>query len=91
MVESAADWHEQADAVTACCRQFLPDLVGVYVHGSAALGGMNQASDLDMLVITRSEQGAAELGRSLLSSGGRPRALELSVVTATAAANPQHP
>lgn len=90
-MKCAADWHEQGRAVAELCRRFLPGLAGVYVHGSAALGGMNKASDLDILVITRSEEGAPELGAALLGAVGGPRALELSVVTTGAAAHPQSP
>lgn len=30
-----------------------PELVGVYLHGSAVLGGLAPASDLDVLAVTR--------------------------------------
>lgn len=91
MVDSAASWREQAQVVTALCRRHLPGLVGVYVHGSAALGGMSSVSGLDVLVITKSDEGASALGASLLLTAGEPRELELSVVTSTAAQNPQPP
>lgn len=67
-------------------------LSGVYVHGSAAVGGWNQASDLDMLVTSN----AAELdwpsvGRHLLSMLAPTPAVELSVVADAAAATPTPP
>lgn len=91
MVESSPDWYAQGRAAAASCQRFLPGLVGVYVHGSAALGGMSKWSDLDILVITESGEGAALLGKSLLFDSGEPRPLELSVVTSSAAGGPKHP
>src|SRR5919202_1336179 len=42
------EWTEQAERVAELCERWLPRLVGVYVHGSAALGGFGPASDLDV-------------------------------------------
>lgn len=52
---------------------------------------MSSVSDLDVLVITKSDEGAVAFGHSLLATAGEPRALELSVVTSDAAENPQSP
>ncbi|MFC6704563.1 aminoglycoside adenylyltransferase domain-containing protein [Flexivirga alba] len=89
MVEEA--WQDQGAAVVSACRRLLPGLVGVYVHGSAALGGMTNSSDLDVLVITETGEGVAGLGRALLADVGSPRPLELSVVARSAAIQPQWP
>jgi hypothetical protein len=65
--------------------------VGVYVHGSAALGGFGPASDLDVLVVTEGEADWAGLGSRMLAECGGPRPLELSVVDARACAAPARP
>lgn len=80
-----------AARVGARCQRLMPGLVGVYVHGSAALGGITSCSDLDMLVITATTDGAAETGNSLLDDARATRAVELSIVTAEAALRPQAP
>lgn len=84
-----APWSAQADAVTRLCQDRLPGLVGVYVHGSAALGGFGPGSDLDVLVVAEESGCDAHLGQALLAVPGRP--LELSVVTPAAAARPAAP
>jgi Domain of unknown function (DUF4111)/Nucleotidyltransferase domain len=90
---SAADalWREQADRVAGVCIELIPDLVGVYVHGSVALGGFGPASDLDVLVVADGSADWRTLGSQLLTQGGRPRTLELSVVQAEACAHPAQP
>lgn len=85
------DWAVQGAAVRDACQRHLPGLVGVCVHGSAALGGVTAASDLDVLVVTDTAAGLAELGRSLLETASFPRPLELSVVASAAAIQPQAP
>jgi aminoglycoside adenylyltransferase-like protein/nucleotidyltransferase-like protein len=66
-------------------------VVGVYVHGSAALGGFGPASDLDVLVVADGEADWPGLGTQLLADCGGPRPLELSVVEASAARRPAPP
>jgi hypothetical protein len=85
------DWGEQAERVATTCAARIPGLVGVYVHGSAALGGFGPASDLDVLVVAEGEIDWATLGAQLLADCGEPRALELSVVDASAASQPARP
>lgn len=84
-------WREQAEALTHVLTLHVPALVGVYLHGSAALGGFGPSSDLDVLVVADAEADWAGVGDALLvaSRGGRP--LELSVVDARAAAEPAPP
>ncbi|WP_446665813.1 aminoglycoside adenylyltransferase domain-containing protein [Flexivirga sp. B27] len=85
------DWHAQGDAVVAACRHHLSDLVGIYVHGSATLGGMTPRSDLDILVVAEPAVGVSALGQALLGAASHPRALELSVVASAAAIQPKQP
>lgn len=45
---------EQLEQTAELVREVLaPELLGTYLHGSAVLGGLNPASDLDILVVTR--------------------------------------
>ncbi|MBJ6638434.1 DUF4111 domain-containing protein [Streptomyces sp. DHE7-1] len=63
-----------------------PDAVGTYLHGSAVLGGLRPASDVDVLAVSRRSLGERErlelLGGLLPLSGSRNRArpVELTVV-----------
>lgn len=58
------------------------DLVGIYLHGSLALGCFNPLrSDLDLLVVTQSGIDAnikRQLGELLLESSGKPCPVEIS-------------
>lgn len=64
-----------------------PDLVGMYLHGSAVLGGLAPASDLDVLAVTRRSLGDRQrhslleglLQISGLTSGVRPVELLVAV------------
>lgn len=70
-----------------------------YLHGSAVLGGWQQASDVDMLIVAADSIDDGALARIAVAlaarcdaAGGCPgRGLECSVVTATAAAGPHAP
>ncbi|MBB3662672.1 streptomycin 3'-adenylyltransferase [Prauserella sediminis] len=61
------------------------DVIGCYLHGSAVLGGMRPASDLDVLAVTRrslDDERRRELTRGLLGMsgiGGGLRPVELMV------------
>lgn len=83
-------WTEDAARIQVACRRMLPELVGVYLHGSAALGGFTSASDLDVLVIADGPIPLADVGRSLLGAVAE-FPLELSIVTSAAAAAPAPP
>ncbi len=83
-------WSEDAARIEAACRRLLPGLVGVYLHGSAALGGFTRASDLDVLVIADGQIPTAVVGQTLLRAVAEFR-LELSIVTSAAAAAPAPP
>ena len=80
---------DQARDVAAALRALLgEDLVGVYLHGSFALGCANpNRSDVDVLVVTRraltsDERDAfARLPRGAYDEPGWPRPLELSSLT----------
>ncbi|MFF8811738.1 aminoglycoside adenylyltransferase family protein [Streptomyces pactum] len=82
--DGAADQVRQALALV---REVLGEQVeGVCLHGSAVLGGLRPASDLDLLVLTRRSMDDAErrtLRDGLLAvsgPGGRLRPVELTVV-----------
>ncbi|MFF2353685.1 aminoglycoside adenylyltransferase family protein [Kitasatospora sp. NPDC058115] len=78
---------DQLDRTVRLLRNVLaPALLGTYLHGSAVLGGLRAASDLDVLAVThrtmddRERRALTEglLGISGLSAGLRP--VELTVV-----------
>jgi predicted nucleotidyltransferase len=49
----AGDSPEQLDRIVALVSEVLgPDLVGIYQHGSAVLGGLGPRSDLDVLAVS---------------------------------------
>ncbi len=83
-------WMAQARAVSAQCVEAGPGLLGVYVHGSAALGGFTPASDLDMLVVSDADTDWAGFGRDLLRSPAT-FPIELSVIPVTVAARARAP
>ena len=83
-------WSEDAARIETACRRNLPELVGVYLHGSAALGGFTSASDLDVLVIADGTIPVAVVGRHLLDAAA-DFPVELSIVTSAAAAAPAPP
>ena len=89
-----------AGAVADALLRERPDTVGVYLHGSAALGGFRaRTSDVDVLAVVaapfRDLPGAAapsgaavRLGERLAAVGGCPGSgLELTVITAATAAD----
>jgi len=65
---------------------------GVFVHGSAALGGWTGSSDLDMLITSEVlDRDWLVIGRRLLSELATGPSVELTVVSAAAAARPGPP
>lgn len=86
-------WESQAVLVAAFLEETLVGrLLGVFVHGSAALGGWMEASDLDIVVTCDAvEEDWLAVGRSLLSALAPAPSVELSVVSAAAAAVPGPP
>jgi streptomycin 3"-adenylyltransferase len=82
--------HQQLDRVVAIVRDVLgADIVGAYLFGSAALGGLRPRSDLDVLVVSSRRTTRAEklrlVERLLAISGrrtarGRWRRIELTIV-----------
>ena len=91
-------WVASAHAVATCAEACLGSaLVGVYVHGSAALGGwLAHVSDLDILVVT---DGPATRGVlvpfgeeiSGLARSGPASGIELSVIDRELARDPRAP
>ena len=90
MVWSGDAWERQARRIADVCTEHLPVLTDVYVHGSAALGGFTDASDLDVLVVGEGAANWPALGSALLSAA-TDFPLELSVVAPRDAANPAPP
>lgn len=87
-----------AEVVAAISGVLADELVGVYLHGSLAMGSFHRPkSDLDVLVVSGGplDEGARrELATALLACHDRRPvigALELSVITAAVAASPTHP
>jgi len=65
---------------------------GVYVHGSAALGGWTPTSDLDMLITSAAnDRDWPTIGYQLLSNFAPVPVVELSIVSVAAAASPEPP
>ncbi|SNC62203.1 streptomycin 3-adenylyltransferase [Kytococcus aerolatus] len=87
----AAQWGPLAEQVADICVAHLRTLVGAYVQGSAVLGGFTGASDLDVLVIVADSTGLEDFGTALSRMTSLDRPVELSVVTAAAAATPASP
>lgn len=87
VVVRRADGMEQLDRTVGLVRDVLgPELLGAYLHGSAVLGGLAPASDLDVLAVTRrslEERSRRTLLEGMLEiSGLSPtvRPVELTVV-----------
>lgn len=86
---------KQVQAVVAALRAILPNaLAAVYLHGSAAAGGLRPQSDIDLMAITSRTMTGAErraLFAALMALSGRypreddaPRCLEVMVFVAEA-------
>ena len=81
---------DQCDRVVAHVREVLGEaVVGVYLHGSAVVGGLKPTSDLDVLVVTNRSMTPGErrelIRRLMPISGrgdptGRSRSIGLEVV-----------
>ena len=76
--------EEQLDQAVALIQDVLDDeLVGLYLFGSAVLGGLTPTSDLDLLAVLRRPTTPDErrrLAERLLALSKRPRHLELTLV-----------
>lgn len=68
---------------------------GVYLHGSAALGGFRaEVSDVDLLVLSRGPLSAAEKSDLIRAARSVPcpaKGLDLNVATSASAREPSHP
>ena len=85
-LEWPADVRGQIATVTTCLNDILAhDLVGVYLHGSLAMGCFNTArSDLDLLVVTRQRlypNARRRLMETMVRESRRPAPIEISVMT----------
>jgi predicted nucleotidyltransferase len=86
----------QVEKLVASLRSELGDnLLGIYLHGSLALGCFNPGrSDLDLLAVTRREMTAEEKRRILqllLLSSGSPHPIEISFLTEAQLVPWKHP
>jgi predicted nucleotidyltransferase len=76
--------REQLDAVVAAVRDILgDDLVGVYLHGSGALGGLRATSDLDVIAVSARRLTVPEkqrLAARLAELTKQPRSLDFDLV-----------
>jgi streptomycin 3"-adenylyltransferase len=76
--------EEQIERLVAAVRGALgDDIVGVYLHGSAVLGGLRPRSDVDVVVVSRRRTTPEQKQRLidvLLELSGKPRPIELDVV-----------
>ena len=72
------------------------NLVGIYLHGSLAMGSFNPASDVDLLIVVRDalthddKQRCRALLRQL-APHAPPKGIEMSIVTADSLTHFQHP
>ena len=92
----ATDAHEAARGVGLALMEALgEDLVAVYLHGSAVLGGFRwDRSDLDILALSRralSDQQFDQVVRALASLAYPANGLEFSMMTAGEASQPEFP
>lgn len=81
---------DQTQSVVTLVRQVLGDaVIGAYLHGSAAVGGLQPTSDVDVLVVARRPTSPGErralVERLMTMSGrgdptGRSRSVELTIV-----------
>ena len=86
-------WRPQAARVAAFFDKTLGTAAsGVFVHGSAALGGWTSSSDLDLLITSKVlDRDWPVIGRRLLSELATGPSVELSMVSVAAAARPEPP
>jgi streptomycin 3"-adenylyltransferase len=74
----------QLEAVVAAVRHVLgDDAVGIYLHGSGALGGLRPTSDLDVIAVSTRHLTADEkqrLATQLAAISKRPRSVDFDLV-----------
>lgn len=88
-------WRRQARQVTDLLTAAVCEgLLGVYVHGSAALGGWIPSSDLDVLAVVEDRAAGVsweDVGQVLVKGLDDRPVVELSAVSAAAALHPAPP
>ena len=86
-----------SDIVTHCTGLLGENLVGIYLHGSLAMGSFNpDSSDVDFLVVTKTPltpEKRKELAQAMirLSEHAPPKGLEMSVITQEVLRDFTHP
>lgn len=80
------DVRRQVDSLAnGLCRILADNLIGIYLHGSLAMGGFNpQRSDVDLLVVARRGmrvQTKREVAGLLLRCSNDPRPIEISFLS----------
>lgn len=87
------NWHNcpanvahQLEVVTCICQQYMSsDLVGLYLHGSLAMGCFTPGrSDIDLLLVSReplTRRFKRQLAETLLRNSNRPSPIEISALT----------
>jgi predicted nucleotidyltransferase len=84
-VGDGAAWQQVRHVAAGLGEALAANLVGVYLHGSLALGCFNpQRSDLDILAVTHgpiSLDDRVAVARFLLAVSGRPYPIEISILT----------
>jgi|GEM_PF-151284 len=100
---AGVDWDRCPDAVRSQVVRLLrglqrllgEELVGLYLHGSLAMGCFNpDRSDVDLLAVVRSPLGPParlELARLLLELSGKPRPMEISFLLEASLKAWRHP
>lgn len=69
------------------------DVQAIWVHGSAAMGCFNPASDLDVLAVAGalSQEKRVQLAQALLKLSGNPYPIELSILPSDGLGEDTHP
>ncbi|GAB4004057.1 hypothetical protein GCM10029992_47900 [Glycomyces albus] len=90
--DAPSDVLRHVSEVSSVLADACPDLIGIYLHGSAALGGFRASrSDVDVLAVIAAPLGRSDqqaMGEVLAATGARcpGMGLEMSVITAATAA-----
>ena len=80
-------WTDQVDRAISLVRAVLGnDLIGVYLFGSAVIGGLRARSDIDLMAVSSRRLTIREKRKiieQMLTISGKPRSVELTVVVSS--------